>query len=40
MVEPHDEADALAAGDTALLVRREGVLFFALPDGHALLRSI
>jgi hypothetical protein len=40
MVEPHDDADALAAGDTALLVRREGVLFFALPDGHALLRSI
>ncbi len=40
MVEPHDDADTLATGDTALLVRREGVLFFALPDGHALLRSI
>ncbi len=40
MVEPHDDADVLAAGDTALLVRREGVLFFALPDGHTLLRSV
>jgi len=40
MVEPHDDADTLTTGDTALLVRREGVLFFALPDGHALLRSI
>jgi len=40
MVEPHDDADALATGDIALLVRREGVLFFAVPDGHTLLRSI
>lgn len=40
MVEPHDDADAIAAGQTALLVRREGGLFFALPDGHTLLQSI
>lgn len=39
MVEPHDAADALPSGATALLVRREGALFFALPDTHALLRS-
>ncbi len=32
MVEPHDDADAIAAGETALLVRREGGIFFALPD--------
>ena len=39
MVEPHDAGDALPSGATALLVRREGALFFALPDGHALLQS-
>ena len=37
MVEPHDDADAIAAGSQALIVRREGQLFYALPDGHALL---
>jgi hypothetical protein len=40
MVEPHDDAGALASGDTALLVRREGKLFYALPDTNALLQSI
>ncbi|MBJ6122349.1 OB-fold-containig protein [Sphingomonas mollis] len=40
MVEPHDDADALRSGDTALLVRREGKLFFALPEGNTLLQSI
>lgn len=40
MVEPHDEAIAIAAGETALLVRREGRIFFALSDGDPLLRSI
>jgi hypothetical protein len=40
MVEPHDDDDAIASGDTALLVRREGKLFFALPDRATLLQSI
>jgi hypothetical protein len=40
MVEPHDEVDAIAAGETALIVRREGKLFFALPERNTLLRSI
>jgi hypothetical protein len=40
MVEPHDDAGAIMSGETALLVRREGKLFFALPDRHASLRSI
>ncbi len=40
MVEPHDEADAIAAGETALIVRRDGKLFYALPEANALLRSI
>ncbi|MFA5963721.1 MAG: OB-fold-containig protein [Sphingomonas sp.] len=40
MVEPHDEVDAIASGETALIVRREGKLFFALPERNTLLRSI
>ncbi|RYD20796.1 MAG: DUF1449 family protein [Spirochaetia bacterium] len=40
MVEPHDDATAIASGETALLVRREGKLFYALPDTNALLQSI
>jgi hypothetical protein len=40
MVEPHDEAVAIASGETALLVRREGKLFYALPDCNALLQSV
>jgi len=40
MVEPHDDADAIAAGETALIVRRDGKLFYALPDANALLQSI
>jgi hypothetical protein len=40
MVEPHHDADAIPAGETVLLVRREGTLFFALPDGDTLLRPI
>lgn len=39
MVEPHDDGDALPTGATALLVRREGALFFALPETHTLLQS-
>lgn len=40
MVEPHDDADAIAAGETVLIVRREGARFFVLPDAATLLRSI
>jgi hypothetical protein len=40
MVEPHDDADTIASGETALLVRREGKLFYALPDRNALLDTI
>jgi hypothetical protein len=40
MVEPHNDGDEIRSGQTALLVRREGALFFVLPDEHALLSSI
>jgi len=40
MVEPHDDADAIAAGETALIVRRDGKLFYALPEANALLQPI
>lgn len=30
MVEPHDESDALGEGDSVLLVRREGHLFYGM----------
>lgn len=40
MVEPHDDADAIPAGETALIVRREGKLFFVVPDENRLLQSI
>lgn len=40
MVEPHDEADVIPSGETALLVRRDGKLFFALPDASMLFQSI
>lgn len=40
MVEPHHETDSIASGETALLVRREGNLFFVLPDRETLLQSI
>jgi hypothetical protein len=40
MVEPHGDDDAIAQGETALLVRRDGGLFFALPDVNTLLRPI
>jgi hypothetical protein len=40
MLEPHDDADAIPSGASALLVRREGKLFFALPDIDTLLPSI
>jgi hypothetical protein len=40
MVEPHDDDDSIATGETALIVRRDGKLFYALPDANALLQSI
>ncbi|RZF63422.1 DUF1449 family protein [Sphingomonas populi] len=40
MVEPHDDADAIPAGETALIVRREGKVFFVVPDENRLLQSI
>lgn len=40
MVEPHDDADAIAQGETVLLVRREGVIFYAVPENHPTLRSL
>jgi hypothetical protein len=40
MIEPHDDAGELASGETALIVRREGKLFFGLPDADKMLQSI
>jgi len=40
MVEPHDDDAVIAQGETALLVRKEGNVFFVLPDGHPTLRSV
>ena len=38
MVEPHNDDDVLAQGETGLLVRREGAIFYLLPDAHPQLR--
>lgn len=40
MVEPHDAGVAIAAGETALLVRREGKLFYALVESDPRLRAL
>lgn len=40
MVEPHDDTSVLAAGETGMLVRREGPLFFVLPETASSLSSI
>jgi hypothetical protein len=41
MVEPHHDGDVIAQGETALLVRRTGALFFVQPeDSTNLLRPI
>jgi hypothetical protein len=37
MVEPNDDEQSLAAGETVLLVRREGDIFIGLGEGDALL---
>lgn len=39
MIEPHHDGDVIASGATALLVRREGKLFYALPDEPSLLST-
>lgn len=40
MVEPQDDGDAITAGETALIVRREGTVFYAVPETNMLLQSI
>ncbi len=40
MVEPHNDDDVIAQGETGLLVRREGALFYFLPDTHPTLRPM
>ncbi|MES2989235.1 MAG: OB-fold-containig protein [Pseudomonadota bacterium] len=40
MIEPHHETDIIAQGETALLIRKEGPIFFALPDASPALRAI
>ncbi|MCW3847158.1 YqiJ family protein [Sphingomonas sp. LB-2] len=40
MIEPHHDQDVIVQGQTALLVRKEGQLFFAVPDAHPLLQTI
>jgi len=40
MVEPHNDGDVIATGETGLLVRREGGIFFLLPDAHPTLRPL
>lgn len=40
MVEPHDDDAVIAQGETGLLVRREGSLFFFLPDANPILRPM
>lgn len=40
MIEPHHETDIIAQGETALLIRKEGPIFFALPDASPKLRAI
>jgi hypothetical protein len=40
MVEPHNDDDVIAQGETTMLVRREGTIFFGLPDEHPTLRPI
>lgn len=40
MVEPHDDDDGIAQDETALLVRREGAIFRAVPDADTPLRPL
>lgn len=40
MVEPEYDDDVIATGETALLIRKEGTIFFALPDSEKLTKLI
>ncbi|HEX7852742.1 MAG TPA: OB-fold-containig protein [Sphingobium sp.] len=40
MIEPHHDGDTIAQGETALLVRRTGALFFAQPENDSEFRSL
>lgn len=40
MVEPHHESDIVAQGESALLVRKDGPIFFVVPDTGTALRAI
>ncbi len=40
MVEPHHDTDVIAQGETALLVRKDGGIFFVLPDAPTALRPV
>ena len=40
MVEPHNDADVIAQGQSALLVRKDGPLFFVLPDASTALSPL
>lgn len=40
MVEPHEDGEEIPSGETALLVRREGTVFFVVPDRTIDLRPI
>jgi hypothetical protein len=40
MIEPHHESDVIAQGESALLVRKEGQIFFALPDASTQFRAV
>lgn len=40
MVEPHNDDDVITQGETTMLVRKVGAVFFGLPDVHPTLRPI
>lgn len=40
MVEPHNDSDVIAQGETGLLVRKENGTFFLMPDTDPTLRSV
>lgn len=40
MIEPHHEGDVVAQGETALLVRKDGPVFFVLPDASTPFRPV
>ncbi|MGC1270940.1 MAG: OB-fold-containig protein [Croceibacterium sp.] len=40
MVEPHEDGDSLAQGQTGLLVRKHEQMFFILPDATELLSAV